>query len=260
MRERFPLQLHHKKEETAQPGLIIPAGSTLAAAAKSLEKAPTSVPPKLDHAPALNTFNFPSAPPTSTPSFNFTLGSGASNSVASSFNFSNSSNSFSFPTSSAGFGTITHSSIPVVKKSDEGGDGGDDEGDDEGEPILEPEKILRNENDKDEILLEVTCKLLGYSKELSEWRDKGKGSFRLTKDPLTSKKRMLVRNTMGKITFNAAFFKGMKVDRHKDSLLFSAFVSPDESSKPDFQRFTLKLKADDCEKVKLALEKCISEI
>lgn len=217
--------------------------------------------------PAPSQSAFPSMPLPTASGFSFNIpGADSKTSAVPSLNFPPSSSSFSFPTttSSFSFPTATTASsnmfgtAPAAAEKNDGGD--EDGGDDEGEPILEPEKILRNENDKDEILLEVPCKLLGYSKELSEWRDKGKGSFRLTKDPSTSKKRMLVRNTMGKITFNAAFYKGMKVERHKDSLLFSAFVAPDESSKPDFQRFTLKLKADDCAKVKCELEKCIADM
>lgn len=216
--------------------------------------------PSLSFAPTTNTTiaPFPAASfPTSGFTFNVAATDNKNLTMGAAFNFPTTSPSFAFPTSSAisSFGAPPTTSFAVQKE-----EGEEDGGDDEGEPILEPEKILRNENDKDDILIDVQCKLLGYSKELSEWRDKGKGSFRLTKDPDTSKKRMLVRNTMGKITFNAAFFKNMKIDRHKDSLLFSAFVAADETSKPDFQRFTLKLKADDVEKVKGLLEKCIAEL
>lgn len=48
-------------------------------------------------------------------------------------------------------------------------------GGDEGEPILAPEKVLRNEADKDVILVDVNCKLFVYNKEEKEWRDLGKG-------------------------------------------------------------------------------------
>lgn len=50
---------------------------------------------------------------------------------------------------------------------------GDDDGDDEGEPILEPEKVLRNEQDTDEILYEKDSKLMRYDKGSSEWKDNG---------------------------------------------------------------------------------------
>jgi hypothetical protein len=56
-----------------------------------------------------------------------------------------------------------------------GGTGGDDDdGDDEGEPILEPEKILRNEEDTDVQLHEVPCKLFKFKTESKEWVDLGK--------------------------------------------------------------------------------------
>lgn len=282
LKEKYPLEANKVVVPTKVaevPPSIASASVVTAPQIKKVDDAPKE-PSKSFTFPA--TPSLPSAPPSqakAAPSFSFgttsapttapssIVGFGAPSTGSSTFSFNpTGSSSFAFPTSSSSFAASStggFGSFNLPSATNNIGDnveGGDDGGDDEGEPILEPEKILRNENDKDEILLEVPCKLLGYSKELSEWRDKGKGSFRLTKDPTTSKKRMLVRNTMGKITFNAAFYKGMKVDRHKDSLLFSAFVARDESSKPDFQRFTLKLKAEDCSKVKAELENCIAEM
>lgn len=40
---------------------------------------------------------------------------------------------------------------------------------------MAPEKVLRNEADKDVILVDVNCKLFVYNKEEKEWRDLGKG-------------------------------------------------------------------------------------
>lgn len=138
----------------------------------------------------------------------------------------------------------------------------EDGGDDEGEPILPPEKVLRNADDTDEILLEVPCKLHSYSKEDQEWKDIGKGTFRLTSDP-SQKKRMLVRNTMGRITFNAAFYKNMKIDKVKGGLRFNAFVSVVTDVKAgtavtELKSFMIKLKEGDVDGVKAKLEEIIA--
>lgn len=81
--------------------------------------------------------------------------------------------------------------------------------DDEGEPILEPEVVHRNENDNDEILHEVDCKLFRFDKEQNEWKDAGKGKFRVTNDKSSGKKRILLRNLTGKIMLNAFFYPKM---------------------------------------------------
>ncbi len=156
-------------------------------------------------------------------------------------------NSFSFnpPTSSA------LGAAPVTTAA-----GGDDEngGDEEGEPILEPEKVLRNETDTDDILLDVPCKLFGFSKQANEWKDTGKGSFRITRSADSKKQRMLVRNPIGKLTFNAAFYKSMTIEKVKGGLRFSAFVVVDEPTvggsaaaapKPELKNFMIKLKEGD---------------
>lgn len=135
--------------------------------------------------------------------------------------------------------------------ADEDGEGGDDEG----EPILEPEKVLRNAADTDEILHEVPCKLYSYSTADKEWKDTGKGTFRITRDATTKKQRMLVRNTIGRINFNAGFFPGMKVEQVQKKLKFAAFVSVEDSTlgsdgkaappRTEMKNFMLQLKAED---------------
>ncbi len=165
------------------------------------------------------------------------------------------------PMSSGGFGAAP----AAAGGGDEEGGGGDDDG--EGEPILEPEKVLRNENDTDDILVEAPCKLFGYHKESKEWKDTGKGSFRVTRDRNTKKQRMLVRNPIGKLTFNAGFYKGMKIEKVKNSLRFSAFVVVDEPTiggsdsaagakkvVPELKGFMVKLKDTDVDNVLSKLE------
>ena len=88
-----------------------------------------------------------------------------------------------------------------------GEEGGDD--DEEAEPVLEPEEVLKNAKDTDEILYETNCKLFRYNKETKEWKENGKGVLRVTVEPGKSVKRILIRNTVGKITVNANICKGM---------------------------------------------------
>ena len=147
------------------------------------------------------------------------------------------------------------------------GDGDDDEG----EPILEPEKVHRNADDTDEILHEVKCKLFSFSKEDNEWKDIGLGSFRITKDVTAAstnkKKRMLVRNPIGKITLNAGFFSKMKIEKVKKGLRFSVVVAV-ESSKPnnttevrtELRNYMLQLSSGDVQATLTKMEECISEL
>lgn len=91
-------------------------------------------------------------------------------------------------------------------------------------------------NDTDEILHEAPCKLYRYDKESKEWRDTGKGTFRITRSADTRKQRMLVRNIIGKIIFNASFYKEMTliVQEGKTSgIKFSAVVAEEETVKDD---------------------------
>ena len=135
---------------------------------------------------------------------------------------------------------------------------GDEE---EGEPIMEAEKALRNEDDKDDILCDCPCKLLRFDGGKGdggkgEWTDVGKGNFRITKCPETQKQRMLVRNTVGRITFNAAFYKGMKVTRYSKVMLSFGVVI--DASGP-LRNFLLKLKDTDIDSVSSIMEAAIKE-
>lgn len=147
------------------------------------------------------------------------------------------SSSASFPSSTFGFPSSAPTSTFSMAAS--GGSGNtqeDDGGDDEGEPILEPEKAIRDVNDTDEILHEVPCQLFRYDKALNEWKGTGKGTFRITRNPDTKKQRMLVRNIIGKITFNASFYKEMTLlveEGKKPGIKFSAVVAVEETVKDD---------------------------
>ncbi len=218
-----------------------------------------------------STFKFASTPATTMTAFGAgapsaaipTLGSSLATSsfvfnpnatLASSFALPN-SNPFAPPSAGGGFGGGFggFGAPPVAPTAALHESGGGEDGDDEGEPILEPEKVLRNDADTDDILLEVPCKLFGFSKDSNEWKDTGKGSFRVTRNIDTNKQRMLVRNPIGKLTFNAGFYKGMKIEMVKGGLRFSAFVAADEAvvggssgpGKVELKNFMIKLKDAD---------------
>jgi len=146
-------------------------------------------------------------------------------------------------------GTIIHTN---------GGNANDDD-DDEGEPILEPEKVHRNADDTDEILHEVKCKLFSFSKEDNEWKDIGLGSFRITKDAKDHRKRMLVRNQIGKISLNASFYPKMKIEKVKKGLRFSVVVSVDGKG-AEMRNYMLQLSIGDVSATLAKMEQCIAEV
>ena len=168
-------------------------------------------------------------------------------------------NNIAAPTSNASSGGFGGFSMPVAAGSSAEVANGDEE---EGEPIMEAEKVLRNEDDKDDIICDCTCKLLRFDKDKGEdgkgeWIDVGKGNFRVTKCSVTGKQRMLVRNSVGKITFNAAFYKGMNIKRFsKDKLSFGVVV--DDSGL--LRNFILKLKDCDIEGVLTAMQAAIGSL
>lgn len=144
-----------------------------------------------------------------------------------------SGSAFSFPPLPKGPLSSFSATNPVSKEDEEEG---------EEEPILEPEKVGRNPEDRDEILHEVPCKLFRFAKETNEWKDGGKGSFRVTRDPETKKTRMLIRNTLGKVSLNSSFFKGMSFQQAGNSAIRFAAVAGDEGK---LQSLMLKLKPTD---------------
>lgn len=171
-------------------------------------------------------------------------------------------NSFSVPTTSSARPDIY---IGAAHNLSSGGFGqtapapsgasGQDGDDDEGEPIMETEKAIRDEDDKDDIVCDCRCRLLRYDtgkgdKGEAEWTDMGIGAFIVTQCKETGKKRMLVRNSVGAIMFNAAFYKGMSIGRRGNNMLsFGAVV--DESGV--LRKFLLKLSVTEIETVLKAL-------
>lgn len=169
---------------------------------------------------------------------------------------------FSFGTTNAtAVNSIPTFSFPTVTalpgNTDEQGD---DDGE-EGEPRLEPEIALRNANDRDEVLFEGNSKLMKFDKSSGEWKDMGKGNFRVSLNMDTNKPKMTIRNLTGKIMFNAGFYKEMKFEKVKGGSKFSAFVSNDESnSNPELNLFIIKVKDSESHKMHDTLVSCLSKL
>lgn len=233
----------------ALPTAAPSAASTSTEAPKSFSFSLPATAPATTGSAAPFSFGAPAAAPTSTGAFNFSLPAAApaANPFGAASGFSVPANPFAVKATSA------------APKADEDGEGGEG-GDEEGEPILAPEKVLRNDQDKDEIVLEVPCKLFNYNKTDNEWKDTGKGNLRVTQDPATKKKRMVMRNGTGKIVLNAAFFKTFKVEKVKTGLKFSAFVAHETSGETEFKMFMLKLNDANAEKLKAEMEKAVQEL
>lgn len=120
--------------------------------------------------------------------------------------------------------------------------GEEDDGDDAGEPILEPEKALRNEQDTDEIVFEANSKLMRFDKGSKEWKDMGKGIFRITRTQDTKKPRMLMRSLTGKIMFNAGFHANISFEKVKGGVKFSAVTAADGSAEGELHLYIVKVK------------------
>lgn len=112
---------------------------------------------------------------------------------------------------------------------------------------------MRNEMDRDEILLDLRCKLSRFSKADNEWKDVGKGSLRITKDPDNGKQRILVRNELGKPTLNCNLIAGMKFERKKNGIYFVAPLV-DNAGKVDFTKVLIKLNSEEIDPALSKLE------
>jgi hypothetical protein len=165
-----------------------------------------------------------------------------------------------------GFGSAPTSNTNTNTSTNGGGDN-----DDEGEPILEPEKVLKNKDDTDIILHDVPCKLYRFDSKYQDcdkegnvigpikpqWIDRGKGNFRVTKDATTFKHRMVIRDAIGKIKFNASFYKNMKFNiQQNKSIKFLALVDASKG----MENFMIKLKEKDVDITHKILLKSLSEL
>jgi hypothetical protein len=168
-------------------------------------------------------------------------------------NLSVSTNNSTFPFTSVSSAFSGTKPDGQCDKEDDGED--DEEG---GFPIEEPEKILRNESDKSEIIYEVKCKLYRFNQtDNKEWKDAGGGNMRIIKDAETNKQQLLVRNDMGKITLNCNFYKGMKFDKlGKNGIKFLAVI--DESN--DLKMLLIKVNIEQLDSAISKLNAAVASI
>jgi hypothetical protein len=282
--------------KAGEPSSITSSTSTNAATAPTATATPAIAPPAstsstfsfLNSFAASSSSSFAAPPqPSSTPANSNSNNNGLfSNSF--SFNFKSSSstgaettnasttNTFAAPSSTGLFPAMAAAAsnmfstafAPTTTSGTGGGGGGEDDdgggegGDDEGIPILEPSKVYKNEQDKDIILIEQKTKLFTFRE--NEWKDTGTGTYRITEDPMTHKKRMVMRNGTGKIMLNAGFYKQLKIQRVKSGLQFAVFVATNEddsTSKPELRKIFLKLKSDlVVDEIVTLMNKIISEL
>jgi len=256
--ERLAKEFGVHRDAGAKPAPVAagpPATSTLAVA----KTVPVPTVPAAATNKALFAPTLPIIPAASAPAPAFTFGGADSSSAGAGFSWGKSaeapspafSGTFSLPPNAAsalpkptfglktpavstggfgfGFGASAGPSAPSAALAP--APAGDADGDDEPEPILEPEVILRDVNDKDEILFQAECSLRRLDTKAEpkpEWKDVGKGSLRVTLDPTTGVRRILVREkSMGKVTLNASFFAAQKFEKVKKNSIKFAAVVPD---------------------------------
>lgn len=227
-----------------------------------------SVAPTPSPAPSSFSFQFGAKPAEGLSSTSFTAGSAP----ASGFTFSSVGGVGGIP----GFGSslIGGGSKPATGfgGGGGGGGGGGDAEDGEGgeEPILPVEKAIRRDDDKEEILLETECKLQIFKAPddapsgPKQWKDLVNGILRITRDPDTRKQRLIVRNIVGRILFNAAIYKGMIVRKVGKKIQFLAVVDPklwDPSSKVPVgpQMISLKVNSSKLDETAATMEACVKE-
>ncbi|KAF8210622.1 hypothetical protein K438DRAFT_2011954 [Mycena galopus ATCC 62051] len=88
------------------------------------------------------------------------------------------------------------------------------------------------------------------------WLDIGTGFTRLKKHKETSARRILLRNSAGKIQINFALYSGLKASQSKKSLTFVGHDTAGES-----QTYSLRFRSEDAAKeFQIAMEKEIAEI
>jgi hypothetical protein len=113
----------------------------------------------------------------------------------------------------------------------------------------------------------VPCKLFSFSAADKEWKDTGKGTFRITRDVASKKQRMLVRNQVGRINFNAGFYPTMKIEKVQKRLKFAAFVAVEATSlnsegkaavHTEMKNFMIQLKPEDLDATQKKMESAVA--
>lgn len=146
---------------------------------------------------------------------------------------------------------------------------------------MAPSTVLKNAEDKDEVLHEVKSKLTRFDPEQTDsndkWRDLGKGErivsdtqcndshnvfltpwcflvrpvcLRVTRAADTGKERVVMRNDLGKVVLNFYFTKGMKFTENKPRNSMT-FVAPNPNGQ--LQMFGIRVSKENYESTLRAL-------
>lgn len=78
-------------------------------------------------------------------------------------------------------------------------------------PEEKPDEALRENNPDEECVYEVKAKY--YKRGNNEWKNHGTGNLRINVHKTLSKKRLVMRNTVGKVQLNVALHQGMQLQQ-----------------------------------------------
>jgi len=121
------------------------------------------------------------------------------------------------------------------------------------------EKIESEENTEEDTLYEVRAKHMKI--ENGAWKKYGTGVLRVYKHKQTSKHRVVIRNSIGKVQFNVAISKGMKFDKvikdgKKGKSTFVSFGAVEDVAK-GMESFMIQVKPESVDALHDALSKTV---
>ena len=121
------------------------------------------------------------------------------------------------------------------------------------------EKIESEENTEEDTLYEVRAKHMKI--ENGAWKKCGTGVLRVYKHKQTSKHRVVIRNSIGKVQFNVGLSKGMKFDKvikdgKKGKSTFVSFGAVEDVAK-GMESFMIQVKPESVDALHDALSKTV---
>jgi len=155
---------------------------------------------------------------------------------------------FSAPTPA---NTTTQATTPAATSNDDDPTSNPDDG--------KIEKIESEENTEEDTLYEVRAKHMKI--ENGGWKKYGTGVLRVYKHKQTSKHRVVIRNSIGKVQFNVAISKGMKFDKvtkdgKKGKSTFVSFGAVEDVAK-GMESFMIQVKPESVDALHDALSKTV---
>ena len=121
------------------------------------------------------------------------------------------------------------------------------------------EKIESEENTEEDTLYEVRAKHMKI--ENGAWKKYGTGVLRVYKHKQTSKHRVVIRNSIGKVQFNVGLSKGMKFEKvikdgKKGKSTFVSFGAVEDVAK-GMESFMIQVKPESVDALHDALSKTV---